>query len=96
MSSSFKNQQGYTLIELVLVIVILGILATAALPQFINLGSDAKKAARETLMVALKSAADMTSLKCKVSSTCKLENAFNSLTINGDVVQVLGGWPEAI
>lgn len=40
-----KKQSGFTLIELVMVIVILGILAAAALPKFVNLKGDAELAA---------------------------------------------------
>ena len=40
-----KKQAGFTLIELVIVIIILGILAVTAAPKFLNLQDDARKSA---------------------------------------------------
>ncbi|WP_281069999.1 pilin [Pelomicrobium methylotrophicum] len=50
------KQKGFTLIELVVVIVILGILAAVALPRFVNLTSEARAAAVQGMAGGLRSA----------------------------------------
>ncbi len=51
-----NKQRGFTLIELVMVIVILGVLAVAALPKFVDLKGDAQQAAVDGVAGTLGSA----------------------------------------
>ena len=52
-----KKQAGFTLIELVMVIVILGILAAVALPKFVDLSNEAKTAKAQGFAGAIASSA---------------------------------------
>ncbi len=45
-----QNEEGFTLIELVMVIIILGVLAAVAIPKFIDLSNEAKLAAEKGMV----------------------------------------------
>ena len=51
-----RTQAGFTLIELIMVIVILGILAATALPRFVDLSGEAEVAAKDGVRGAVMSA----------------------------------------
>ncbi|WP_028107799.1 prepilin-type N-terminal cleavage/methylation domain-containing protein [Ferrimonas futtsuensis] len=51
-----KRQSGFTLIELVVVIIVLGILAVTAAPKFINLQNDARKATLDGMKASVQGA----------------------------------------
>jgi MSHA pilin protein MshA len=59
MDNTIKNEKGFTLIELIMVIVILGILAATAVPKFIDLKADALNARRDNLSGALRASVNI-------------------------------------
>lgn len=87
-----KKQNGFTLIELVVVIVILGILAVTAAPKFLNLQDDAKVSAVKGLAGAMKGAAGITYGKAAVKG---IESGVDeTLVVDGQDVKLDYGYPK--
>ena len=64
-----QAQQGFTLIELVMVIVILGVLAAVAIPKFVDLKSEAQVAALQGVVGGINSASAVNYAARSVSTT---------------------------
>ncbi|MDX1902426.1 MAG: prepilin-type N-terminal cleavage/methylation domain-containing protein [Gammaproteobacteria bacterium] len=62
------TQSGFTLVELVIVIIILGLLAAVAVPKFIDLSSDAKTAATNSVAASLSAANSINYVSRKANS----------------------------
>jgi MSHA pilin protein MshA len=88
------KQQGFTLIELVVVIVILGILAVTAAPRFIDLSGEAEASALEGVVGAINSASAVNYAAAKAGDadarlfsdgvdTC--DSIINAILVEGDL-----------
>lgn len=87
-----KRQGGFTLIELVVVIVILGILAVTAAPRFLNLQDDARNATLEGLAGAIQGAAGIIYGKAVIKG---IETTSGPVTASGQTINTTFGYPNA-
>jgi MSHA pilin protein MshA len=82
------NQSGFTLIELVVVITILGILAAFAVPRFVALDTQARISTQTALAGSVRSAAALS------HALWLAQGQPATVTIDGNVITITNGYPN--
>ncbi|QLE97479.1 prepilin-type N-terminal cleavage/methylation domain-containing protein [Neptunomonas phycophila] len=91
-----KPQSGFTIIELVVVIVLLGVLAATALPRFIDISTDAQKAVLQSMGGSILSAANLVHAKAVIQGISN--EPLTTIDLDGDGVddvEIRYGYPSA-
>lgn len=97
-----QKQNGFTLIELVMVIVVLGVLAAVALPKFVDLSFEAREARAKSLAGAIASASSIDYAKLQLSrknGTIDPNDFFQAgsgpaRSLDADVSSIVDGWTD--
>ncbi len=89
-----RNKGGFTLIELVMIIVILGILAAVAIPRYVDLQTDARKATLGGLYGSIRSASAIVHARALIDGKTTDCDA-TTVTVEGSTVVVCYGYPKS-
>ncbi len=92
LSKPKNNEKGFTLIELIIVIVILGIIAGVAIPKFVGLSDDARKSAARGVCGAMSG-----TIAAKHANFLLDANTYNANSVIGDTTFASGiATPSAV
>jgi MSHA pilin protein MshA len=92
MPSPSARSSGFTIVELVVVIALLGILSAVALPRFIDVRTDATLATMEGLVKAIQTSQNLTHARAMINGRQSL--AIDTMVVEGQMVEMVYGYPS--
>ena len=90
-----KREKGFTLIELVMVIVILGILAAVAMPKYVNMQDEAKSAAAKGVIGTVRSAVAIQYAKNALAGTATFPTLLELTATDGTGIFAENKMPDS-
>jgi MSHA pilin protein MshA len=92
MKAIASRQSGFTLVELVIVILILGILSAVALPKFLDLGANARAAKLDAMFGSVRAASEIVHAAALINGVATA--ATGTVTVEGVTINTVYGYPE--
>lgn len=86
---------GFTMIELIMVIIILGVLSAVAIPRFADFGSNARVAALQGVAANLRTAIKITQAQALIDEDVNVSAATDTVDLHGGVtINLVYGYPS--